>query len=255
MKKFLATLLGILFSSSFAQTSVNQDVSGWMWFQLYQKLPKDFYVYGQYQLRLDHHISRFDLSNFYIGAGWDANRYINIEAMYQFSTSLKDDGHTFYGGITAKVPVKKFTFYFRTSFQHRRNNFTDIYELDNIKNEWRNRLRIRYKINKYFNTSVSFEPYLLFTENRPGHISRIRSTFHFSVAFNKYQSLTAFYLFQPDIITYSKPDILHVVGLIWQVKLPVSFKNFKKIFKSKIFKPQWNGKSSNKDDEDEVSLY
>jgi len=157
--------------------------------------------------------------------------------LYQLNTNKIADQHTFYFGATYKYTAsQRLSFQFRTAVQQNRNYFTGDYATDNPYNEWRNRIRGVFKLNQYYSVAASAEPYLMFKATRPVYLSRMRYVAQFIINYNKFQNLTLFYLIQPDYITFSKPKTNYVLGVAYSISIPNSKKNFKKLFKSTLFK-------------------
>ncbi len=213
-----------------AQKESKNDLFFWNWYQINYKVTKKDYVSFQFQNRLKENMSTFNKNNFYFIAGRNINKKINIEALYQLTTNYTNDNHTFYVGLTYKHKINDLKIHFRSSVQHIRNYFTGNYKIDKPFFEWRNRLRIFYPLSNSFSVSLSTEPYIKFEAIHQPYFSRIRNVAQFSYDLNRYQSVSLFYLYEPEIITFSSPKNDYVLGFTYQLMLPRKWKKMKKVF-------------------------
>jgi len=232
INQILGLVLGLLSIASYGQLAPKEDFSSWGWIQVEKQTFKHQYVSLQYQVRYDNYGFTFDRSNFYLGYGIDYFKKFNTEVVYQYSTSVKKDEHTFFIGTTYKTKLfKKTSLFFRTAVQHTQNYFTGDPIADKPITEWRNRIRLSYSITKKYAATISAEPYLAYDRIHPGHLSRIRYVSQLNYKFNKYNNVSLFYLVEPDVITYKTPKTDYVIGLSYSIKLPNKWKDFKKFYK------------------------
>jgi len=233
VKKSVYLLVVLLLYPLFitAQTKSKQDFALWGWVQLQKKFHNKQYVEFQYQVRFNENVSQFNRSNIYFIYGKDIRKNLNFELLYQLNTNHINDQHTFYLGFTYKQSLSYRSFgTFRTAVQNTHNYFTGDYHSDKPYTEWRNRIRLAYRINTSLQVSISAEPYLLFKPTESPYFSRIRYVAQGTYKFNKYQSFSLFYLVQPDFISTSTPDINYVIGLTYHLTLP---NKLSKLFKQK----------------------
>lgn len=231
--RYKLTLILILFytvSSALNKTGQTNDFFFWNWYQLDYKISKSDYASFQFQYRLNENASQFNKSNFYFIYGKNLNKKWNAEILYQLTTSYRADNHTFYLGLTYKTKMQQLKINYRSSIQHIRNYFSGDFKEDSPYTEWRNRVRFSYPISNSFSASISFEPYMKFTSNHPLHLSRIRNVAQLSYDLNKYQSVSVFYLYEPEIFDFSTPKNDYVLGLTYQIAIPRKWKKFKNIF-------------------------
>ncbi len=234
MIRFFTLLLLMLPHITFARKSTNQDLSLWTWVQLEKKISHNQYAEFQYQTRFSNNISQFDRSNLYFVYGINFMKHMQLEALYQLNTNYEADQHTFFLGLSYKRKInRRYSIFYRTSFQTVRNYFTGDALTDQPYSEWRNRIRVNYKINNLLSASLSGEPYLKISSEHPAYISRIRFVSQLSYGFNKYQNISAFYLVEPDIVTYSHHDIDYVLGITYHFRIPDKAKAFKKVLRPK----------------------
>ena len=235
MKKLLSFVFGLCFVFSIqcnAQQLYKKDLAFWPWLELYKNLGKKSYATIQYQLRLDNNITQFNSSNYYFMFGHNPCKRWNVEGLYQINTNFRRNFHTIYGGVTYTVKYKKFSFYLRTAYQHNRYYFSGVPALDRPSNEWRNRLRVKYSINKVFELSGSLEPTVFLSKVRT-YVEKVRFAGQFITNINKYQNIRIFYLLQPDI-TSNSPKLSNVLGITYQITLPDKLKQYDKLFKPKM---------------------
>lgn len=232
MKKYLFltfVFLNIFFGHIKAQTHI-ADFSLWNWYQVNYNFSKKSYANLQWQFRLNENASQFDKSNFYFTYGRNFLKVFNAELLYQYTTNHENDGHTLYAGITYKLKIGKAKLYYRASLQHIRNYFSGDYRTDNPYTEFRNRIRISYPLLPAIDFTLSAEPYIKVSSIRPAYWSRLRTVAQMNYAFNRYHSISIFYLYEPMVFSYSNPHTDDVLGITYQLTLPKKLKKIKKIF-------------------------
>lgn len=230
---FLFILLnGIVAKASEIEAERPTDLSLWTWFQVYKDLGENSYMSVQYQLRKNNNMSTFQANNFYFIYGYNLTKRASIETLYQVNTNHTRSVHTLYLGLTRQFKInKRVSLYGRTAIQHSRN-YAGIYQSnDALMYDWRNRLRVKFKFNKSLSYALSAEPTIRFSPAYGLFVDKIRFTNQLSFNYNKYQSVTLFYIYQPDFVTYFKPKTSYVLGITYQLNLPNSFKKYKKILK------------------------
>ncbi len=215
---------------SHAQSDVAHDLFFWNWYQFSYKLSKKDYVSFQFQNRLKENMSLFNKNNFYFDVGRNFNKNISAEVLYQLTTNYNIDNHTFYAGLTFKRRMDQFKIHYRTSVQHIRNYFTGDYKTDKPFFEWRNRVRIIFPLLHTMTASLSAEPYIKFEAIHKPYLSRIRNVAQLSYNLNRYHAISFFYLYEPEIITYSKRKDDYVIGITYSLSIPRKWKNIQKIF-------------------------
>ncbi|MCS6935044.1 MAG: DUF2490 domain-containing protein [Chitinophagales bacterium] len=243
----------ILFVLSICSASALEPVQNrqlWLWWRFSKQLPKNFTVGAQYQLRLGHNMSTFIGQNFYGTVGYRFNKYLSSQFTYQFFTSHRRDNHTFFVSLTARYRVRKFTFLYRTAYQRVQPYFHNRYEpgIEPI-NEWRNRITLRYRINSKFDVYGFCEPFLNFNpvRNAQGRfVSKIRNSVGIDWHFYRYNTLTLFYIFQPEFFA-RRPQHQHVLGAIYEFELPRKPKWKKFFHPGKGKKPAENDERDTKD--------
>jgi hypothetical protein len=227
---FLVVAMTLLSSmNSFSQNA--NDFSAWSSIQLYYYLNKANYVSFQYQNRFNENASRFDNSNLYFIYGHNFNKKNNLEVYYRLQTNYQEDVHTLFWGYNRKIKFKNFNLYARVAMQHNRNYFSFNESYDRSFTEARFRLRAKYDINKIFSTTLSAEPTIELNGPENPYVDKIRYVAQLSMQYNKYQSFTLFYFYQPDLHSFSIPEANYVLGLNYEVILPSKSKSYKKLFK------------------------
>lgn len=230
---FLIAFFVVGMQSAWSQSQSN-DFSSWYWLQLSKDVSNDEYVSVQYQSRFDNNTTQFDAGNFYCMIGTNRIKQINLEGLYQYRTGYSKDNQTFYLGATKKMTYKRFNFYWRTAYQHTRDFFTGDPMLDHPIHEWRNRLRIRYKLNKSFNLACSAEPTWELNDLGNIYVDKVRYMIVAEMDYNKYHSFTLFYFYQPNLYNSSSLKANYVLGMTYQIFLPKKIKKIKNFYKPKI---------------------
>lgn len=243
MRRYIVLLL----FTSYLQFCLGQskrlnDFAVWANFQIQKNTFKNQYFAFQYRGRFDHNASAFDQSNFYFIYGFNWAKNWNSEVLYQFTTSKTQDRHKFYLSLSYKVKlIKNLYLELRTAAQHKQNFFSGDKTADKPITDWRNRLKLSYTFQNNYVFSVSAEPYLTFTGSHPVYFSKMRAVAQFSLKYNKYNTLSLYYLAMPDLVSFSHPKTDHILGITYSIKLPDKRKEYKKFFKPKFFKPSKKG--------------
>jgi hypothetical protein len=230
----LVSFVCALVAASKAQIHTPQDLAGWGWVQVYKTLDSNKYVSAQYELRLDNNCSTFQSSNFYFVGGINLNKNLNIEALYQFNSNYYKNLNTLYAGITYRIKLnKRFSCYVRTAYQFNQNHLFNAEYKTNPYSEWRNRVRLKYKLNKRISLTFSAEPTIhLNLIQHLTYLDKIRFVGQVSWQYNKYSSFTPFYMVQPQIQALKgTPGVNYMIGLTYQINLPKKWKKFDSIFK------------------------
>lgn len=237
MKQIVKIALGaalLLLFSSRVSAQRQQDFSIWTWNQLYYYLDKSHYASFQYQARFNENASMFNCANLYFIYGVNPNKKSNLEFLYQLKTDYANDLHTLYVGYTRKIKVKSVNLYARAAFQHNRNYFSMNERYDQSYNEARFRLRAKYELNKVFSTAISAEPTIELNGIESPYVDKIRYVAQLGMQFNRFQSFTLFYIYQPDMHSFSVPQTNYVLGLVYEISLKGKFKKLDKFFKPNL---------------------
>ncbi len=210
------------------------DFSVWTWNQFYYHFDKSHYASVQYQARFNENASLFDCANLYFIYGYNPNKKSNVEFLYQLKTDRSNDVHTLYVGYTRKINIKAVNLYARVAFQHNRSYFSMNELYDQSYNEARFRLRAKYEINKVFSTSISAEPTFELNGKESPYIDKIRYVGQLGMQYNRFQSFTLFYIYQPDIHSFWVPQTNYVLGLAYEISLKGKMKKLDKFFKANL---------------------
>ena len=230
MKKAVTILFFIIISCPLFGQRVS-DFSIWTWNQLYYHFDKSHYVSFQYQRRFNENASLFDCANLYFIYGYNPNKKSNLEFLYQVKTDYHQDLHTLYVGYTRKIKVHAINIFARVAFQHNRSFFSFNEYFDQSFNELRFRVRAKYDVSKVVSTSLSAEPTIEISGKESPYIDKIRYVWQTSLQYNKYNSFTLFYIYQPDFYSLSVPETNYVLGLSYEISLRGKVKSLKKFVK------------------------
>lgn len=242
----LPALFLCLFIASSVSAQVSHDLSTWYWFQLRYKLNKKTHFNTQYQARLNHAPTEFDQSSFYFSVERNLSKKWQGELLYQLTTNYSKDQHTLYAGITRSWRIKPFKLYYRSAWQMNRLYFSGYPQYDKPYTEIRNRLRIQYPY-KRFRFAYSSELFYRYNQSfwYNGTLSRIRNIALIGYNYNRYQSFSLFYLFEPSLNYVVNNHNDHVVGLVYQISLPKKISKLKHFFESDQDKSKNNNQDSN----------
>ncbi len=234
--RFILCLLILLACSgtSYSSDGYERPRDFWTWYSIQvQKSTFDYqYASVQCQLRYNDNASTFNRTNLYFTYGYDWTNNLNVELIYQLNMNYDVNQHTIYLSATRKFKLHdKLNFYFRSKIQHTQNYFTGDYSIDEPLTVWRNRFRFTYRFNKQYSLALSAEPYLAFDGTHRWYWSRTRYVAQGTYRMNKFNSMSIFYLVQPDVIDFGTPGTNYALGLTYSLTLPDRPKDYARLFK------------------------
>lgn len=249
----LLLLLLAIYSVAEAQQP-RHDTHLWLWLQVTKQLPKRFSIAFQYRIRFSDDMSQLNNQSFFGVASYRFNKYLSTSVSYRFSTNERNDEHTFFASLNGRYRISNFTIGLRTAFQRSYPYFNSRYEPGREPtSEWRNRLLIRYDINKKWDVYAFAEPFIVFQpqlNERGIWISRVRTIAGVEHEFYKYNTISLFYMFQPQFDSRRRQHI-HLMGISYEFDIPRKM-NWKKFFSPKKKDKGSDKEKREKDDTDNV---
>jgi len=215
----------ILFSASFvvAQSDFEDDAALWLNFYFEKKITDNIDAHIEFKNRFNNNVSDYGLGALFGGLSYSVNKYIKAEAEYGWGKSRNINGtysnrHRGNFSLTLKKKFGPLAISYRNMFQVR---MRDIYTSENgtvpvYMN--RNKLTLKYEINKRITAYVYEEVYLPFYQVRNKGLSRSRSAAGVEYNLTKKITLEGYFLLQHELNAFNKTNRDFIYGLTYAHK-------------------------------------
>ncbi len=199
--KFLIFLF-ISFFALAAKAQVN-DAGLWTSVNLEKEITKKLSVSLSEEVRMNENISEVGTIFTDFGINYKVNKYIRLGAYYRYINKRQVDDsyserHRYYFDLTLRGKYRLFTLSFRTRFQ---SQYADIYsspEGKTAENYSRNKLSLKYDLNKKIGFFASYEIYTPLRSYDQVFKDNTRYNFGLEYSFNKMHSIDLSYLIQQE---------------------------------------------------------
>jgi hypothetical protein len=218
MKNILFILL--LFSSSLnaiAQQYLD-DAAIWVNIYLEKKLNKHVDVHLNQQNRFNDNITEHGNSYADLGLTYNFNKHFSLMADYVFIERRKLDNtystrHQFYAAFIAKKEWGKWKFIYRNMLQSQVKNVYSSY--DGAVPVWynRNKLTIKYQLNKHFTCYTAQELYLPLYQAQNKGLDRSRTFGGLFYKLTKHTELEGYFLYQHELNAFGPTNRVFVYGI------------------------------------------
>jgi hypothetical protein len=212
-KRLLIILLIIPF---FVNAQVVSDAKLWTGISVSKEF-KDFEFSLSKELRFDENISHIDKSFLEIGAAYKIRKGLYAAFNYRFNrdNDYSDESYDLIQridfGLSYKKKINKFRLGFRTKLQ-----LKSASPEDNNPFVSRNKLSLKYKLNKKVSPYVAYEFYYQF--NNENIINRTRTALGSSYKINEKSALKLFYMFE-NRFNVKNLKHNHVYGISYSIEL------------------------------------
>lgn len=195
-------------------------------FSLETKLSRRWTVHLDQQYRFGSNISRLTRGSADLGLTYKINKNVKLLADYTYILSGKKEGyyatrHWFSGAVTLRGNIDRWRFVYRNLVQLRNGDMNSD-EMYQTKIYDRNKLSVRYEINKRWTAYTAAEAYIPLNNPNVKGIDRTRN--FFGVLFNttRNQQLELYFMYQHewqkggwwenDIYRYLRRDFVYGIG-------------------------------------------
>jgi len=224
-KYFLNSVLSLalIFNLSylFAQEEFNNDPAAWLSIRLEKKINKHFTIQLNQHNRINENLSKYGRGNIDFGMAYIFNKNIKIMFDYVYVEKRKlDDNYAtrsqFFIALVLKKEFGKWTIIYRNMFQARLKEYYEVEKNGEPYPEFyeRNRLTLRYKINKIFTPYIAQEIYYPLYQAKNKGFDRSRTYFGLTYHLNKQTSFGSYFLYQRELNSFNATNIDYVYGLI-----------------------------------------
>jgi len=215
----------LLFSASLlvAQSDFEDDAALWLNFYFEKKLTDNLDAHVEFKNRFNNNVSDYGLGALFGGFSYEINKYIKAEAEYGWGKTRNINGtysnrHRGNLSLTFKKKFGAFSVSYRNLVQIR---MRDIYNSENgtvpvYMN--RNKLTLKYEINKRITAYAYEELYLPFYQVRNKGLSRSRSAAGIEYVMTKKITLEGYFLLQHELNAFNKTNRDFIYGLTYSHK-------------------------------------
>jgi hypothetical protein len=199
--KFLIFLF-ILFCAIAAKSQVS-DAGLWTSINLEKQISKKFSVSLSEEVRLNENIS--EVGSFFtdFGLNLKLNKFVRFGAYYRYSNKRRVDDsyserHRYYFDVTLRGKYRFFTLSLRSRFQSQYDDNHSSPEGKTAENYSRNKLSLKYELNKKINFYTSYEIYTPLRSYDQVFKDNTRYSLGLEYSFNKMHSIDLSYMIQQE---------------------------------------------------------
>lgn len=217
MKKllFIFTLLSVSYTTV-AQQYVD-DAAVWINIYLEKKMNKHIDIHLNQQNRFNDNVTEHGNSYADLGLTYNFNKNIGLMADYVFIERRKLDNsystrHQFYAAFLVKKEIGKWKFIYRNMIQSQVKNVYSSY--DGAVPVWqnRNKITLKYQLNKRFTFYSAQELYLPLYQAKSRGLNRSRTFGGLFYKLTKYTELEGYFMYQHELNSFAVTNRVFVYG-------------------------------------------
>lgn len=214
----MAFILLFLVDNINAQTEYHDDAAVWINIYLEKKINKNWDIHLNQQNRFNENVKNYGMGYADFGLTYSFNKNVKILGDYVYMQRRVLDGtystrHQFYTALVLKKELRKWSFIYRNMLQMQ---VKDVYTSeDGAVPEYyeRNKLTIKYKMNKYFTFYTAEELYLPFYQARNKGLDRSRTFVGFFYNLSKHTNIELYMLYQHQLNAFNATNRDYIYGL------------------------------------------
>ena len=203
----------------FAQADFIDDAAVWISFNLEKKLNKHVYLQLSQQNRITENVSTYGRGNIDFGITYRFNKNIRLMGDYVYLKRPNPDNsftneHRFYSALILKKNIGRWDFSYRNMVQMRMKDIYSSVDGKIPKFYERNKISIKYDLNKFINPYLAYEPYYPFYQAKNKGFSKSRTSLGFNYNLNKHTQLELYFLYQQELNASnpSNRDFIYGIG-------------------------------------------
>ena len=206
-----------------AQEFIN-DAALWLSVNFEKKINKHFYLQLNQQNRITENMTTYGRGSADLNVTYRLNKNIRFTGGYVFlKRPLPDNSYTnehrFYSAITLKKRLGRWDFTFRNMLQLRFKNIYSSYEGKVPGIYERNKLTVKYDLNKYFNPYISEELFYPLHKGIQKGLSKSRTAIGCTYRLSSKSQLDLYFLFQQELNAYNPTNRDFVYGISFTQEL------------------------------------
>lgn len=221
MLRFILTAIFILSlpcKNLFAQADYVDDAAVWISFNLEKKINKHVYLHLSQQNRITENVSTYGRGNIDFGVTYRFNKNIRLMGDYVYLKRPNPDNsftneHRFYTALILKKNIGRWDFTYRNMVQMRMKNIYSSVDGKIPKFYERNKVSVKYDLNKFINPYVAYELYYPFYQAKNRGFSKSRSIIGLDYKITKKTDAEVYFLYQHELNAFNPTNRDFVYGL------------------------------------------
>lgn len=221
--KYISIFILIFSVSKFTAQDFEDDAALWLNVNLEKKLNDKFDVHFTHSSRINNNVSQYGLGYGDIGLSYHYNKSIKLMGDYVLRRRRNLDGsystrHRGYLALMLKKEFGQFTIAYRNLFQ---GQYTDVYTSENglvPKFYDRNKLSLKYDINKRFTASVSEELYYPLYQAKYKGFDRSRSAVGITYNFSKKSNIEFAFTYRHELNAFNRTNRDFIYGITYSLE-------------------------------------
>ena len=207
-----------------AQSEYQKDAAIWSHIKLSKSINKKWGLEFKFQQRFDNNISRLDRSSLNVNLEYKMYKGVRLEAAYAFmANQALDLSYSYRNRLRAALVLEKKFGQIEVSYRALSQwRYTDMFtDEEGFFPRWvlRNRLRVKYDLNRSFSPYASIESFVPLNGMYRQTLSKYRGQLGFLYHLSASVSLEAFYLFQQQLYSNNASRQDHVYGIGLNLRL------------------------------------
>jgi hypothetical protein len=201
----------------------NDDAALWLNVYLDKKISKHFNIHLNQQNRINYNFSNYGMGYADIGLTYNLNKNIKFLADYVYAKKLRLDGsynnrHQAYIAIILRKKWGQWSLTYRNMIQSQVEDPYSSYDGKTIQYYERNKMTLKYELNKYLTPYIAQELYLPFDQSRNKGLDRSRSFAGVFYNLTKRSQLEFYFLYQHRLNAFKETnrDFIYGIGYSYQ---------------------------------------
>lgn len=198
--------------------NINKDAALWANVYLEKKINKKLNVHLNHKSRIQYNMSEYQLGYADLGITYKFTKNIKVLADYVFAQRRRKDNtcstrHQGYIALVVKKEIKNFTVSYRNMLQ---SQVRDAFLSDDGRLPvWydRNKLTLKYKLDKRYSFYVAEELYLPLYQARIPGLDRSRSFAGMFYNLTKKNALEFYFAYQRELRAKNETDVIFIYGI------------------------------------------
>jgi hypothetical protein len=207
-----------------AQNLVQKDAGAWTHVRLSVPLTKKLTLEGKVQNRIGNNFSQVERNSFNTKLDYKVFKGMHLEAAYGIMSNYYQDRnnsyrHRFRAAIILSKKISNWEFSYRSMIQFRYKDLLSDEQGFDPKWVYRNRVKVKYAINRNFSPYTSFEVFSPVNGPYAQTLSKYRSKTGILYNLNRQVALEAYYLLEQELVGKGISYQYHIYGLGLNLKL------------------------------------
>lgn len=201
-----------------AQAYYIDDAALWISFNLEKKINKHVFLHLSQQNRITENMSTYGRGSVDVGITYRITKNIRLMGDYVYLKRPNPDNsytneHRGYIALILKKNIGRWDFSYRNMIQMRFKNIYSSYDGKVPKYYERNKLTVKYDLNKFINPYLSEELFYPFYQGKNKGLNKSRTAVGINYNLNKHTQLDVYFLYQYELNAFNPTNRDYVYGL------------------------------------------